>query len=120
MKTLYEVTGKIEDINTLLVPRKEFEALSPKDAAPNWIQFMCDERSGNQPVLVLSRCNWLYPNSDLERDKAGPLDGNRYAAIEKADGDIIIDFHPSAWKDTQHAEVMLNWYKRGCIKAHEG
>lgn len=66
MKTLYEVTGDIKDINTILVPRLELRALLNSYSIP------CDGR-----MLSKAEYPFLFSEMKREHDKLPKLKGEQ-------------------------------------------
>jgi hypothetical protein len=55
--------------------------------------------------LVVSRCNFIYP--DATDEDSGDLDKERYALVDRMDGDIILPAELGT-DDLKHLERMLD------------
>ncbi|TEA79800.1 hypothetical protein [Allopusillimonas ginsengisoli] len=56
--------------------------------------------------IIASRSNWLYPHAT--EDDAGPRDEQRYAAVGRRDGDILLNTFIGSL-DLKDLETMLSW-----------
>lgn len=74
-------------------------ALQPAEQPVSWIHISRDR-------VILSRCNWMYPAST--EDSAGPRDEQRFTAVGRRDGDIVLPA-PEGSLDREDMETMLAW-----------
>lgn len=65
----------------------------------SWIRIRGDH-------VILSRCDWMYPAST--EDSAGPRDEQRFAAVGRRDGDIVLPA-PEGALDREDMKTMLTW-----------
>lgn len=74
-------------------------APQPAEQPVSWIRISGDR-------VILSRCNWIYPAST--EDSAGPRDEQRFTAVGRRDGDIVL-LAPEGSLDREDMETMLAW-----------
>ena len=75
-------------------------APQPVEQQPvSWIRIRGDH-------VILSRCDWMYPEST--EDSAGLRDEQRFTAVGRRDGDIILPA-PEGAVDREDLKTMLDW-----------
>lgn len=82
------------------VPDSPSRAAQLPDSPPKWIEVRGE-------YVFVSRSNWVYPHATGE--EAGPRDVQRYAAIGKRDGDIVLRLSRDAYVDNADLATMLDW-----------
>lgn len=76
-----------------------YTAPQPAEQPISWIRISGDH-------VILSRCDWMYPAST--EDSAGPRDEQRFTAVGRRDGDIVL-LAPEGSLDREDMETMLAW-----------
>lgn len=77
-----------------------YTAPQPTEQQPvSWIRIRGDH-------VIFSRCDWMYPAST--EDSAGPRDEQRFAAVGRRDGDIVLPA-PEGALDRDDLKTMLAW-----------
>ena len=92
--------ARLGDDKLAVVCREFLKAQQPAEQQPvSWIRIRGDH-------VILSRCDWMYPAST--EDSAGPRDEQRFAAVGRRDGDIVLPA-PEGALDREDLKTMLTW-----------